>query len=148
MSAHHPADYHQITNNIWIGTNMCCMAHNKVLQRLGFQADIDLENERAEEPPHTPVYLWLPTPDHTPPSQQQMSVGVACLAEITQQRLKAYVHCKNGHGRAPTLVAAFFIAQGMSVREAIAALKSKRPSMHLNAKQIAALTAFAGLFPV
>lgn len=54
---HRAADYNQITENIWIGTNMCCTVHNQQLIKLGFDADIDLEDTRAEEPPHTKIYL-------------------------------------------------------------------------------------------
>ena len=53
-----------------------------------------------------------------------------------------YIHCKNGHGRAPTLVAAYLTTQGMSVEEAIALIKSKRPEIHLEQSQLQAIKRF------
>lgn len=139
---HQPINYDQITDNIWIGNNMCCMIHGSELLKLGFDADMDLEDVRAEEPPHTKIYLWLPTKDHTPPSPEQLQVGVATLTELVKNNLKVYVHCHNGHGRAPTLVAAYFISLGKSVEEAIELIKSKRGSIHLQNTQIQALRDF------
>lgn len=140
---HNPANFNQITETIWIGNNMCCDMHNRKLIDLGFDADIDLEEQRGEEPPRTHIYLWLPTQDHAAPSPDQLSAGVASLENMTARKLKVYVHCKNGHGRAPTLVAAFFITQGMGIDEATATIKAQRPAIHLNETQIAALAAFA-----
>jgi len=55
---------------------------------------------------------------------------------------KVYVHCQNGHGRAPTLVAAYLIRQGKTPMEAIEFIKSKRPTIHLEEVQISALETF------
>lgn len=141
--SHGPANFDQITDSIWIGNNMCCAVHNNELLKLGFDADIDLEENRAEEPPHTSIYLWLPTKDHTPPTMQQLKTGVAALTSLVEQHMKVYVHCKNGHGRAPTLVAAYLINQGMGVDEALALIKQRRPVIHLESRQIEALKQFA-----
>ena len=54
-----------------------------------------------------------------------------------------YVHCKNGHGRAPTLVAAYLTRKGKPPAEAEAFIKSKRPSIHLEEAQRAALRYFS-----
>lgn len=140
---HGPTDYNQITENIWIGTNMCCTIHNTELLQHGFNADIDLEDTRAEEPPQINIYLWLPTLDHMAPSQDQLRTGVAALAEMVKRGLKVYVHCRNGHGRGPTLVAAYFISEGKGVEEAIGLIKAKRPSIHLQDSQMQSLHSFA-----
>lgn len=52
---------------------------------------------------------------------------------------KVYVHCKNGHGRAPILVAAYFIKKGKTFQQAIAFIKKKRPTIHLEKIQIKTL---------
>lgn len=118
------------------------MIHNDALLKNGFDADIDLEEKRAEEPPHTSIYLWLPTADHTPPSQDQLHVGVSALTEIVARNLKVYVHCKNGHGRAPTLVGAYLMTHGYDLEGAIAFMQSKRPEIHLQQSQKEALDIF------
>lgn len=143
METHVQPDYDQITKNIWIGNNMCCLTHGQALLNLGFDADLDLEDLRPEEPPHTKIYLWLPTVNHTPPSPDQLQLGVAALKTIVARDLKVYVHCEQGHGRAPTLVAAYLVSQGKTVEEAMKIVKEKRPSIHLQDSQIEALKVFA-----
>jgi protein-tyrosine phosphatase len=64
------------------------------------------------------------------------------LQFFIKNKVKVYIHCKHGHGRAPTLVAAYFIAQGMSVAEALKFVKSRRPSIHPNRVQVEALKQF------
>lgn len=122
---------------------MCCMLHNQELMRLGFDADIDLEEQRVEEPPETKIYLWLPTKDRTPPAMNQLWTGAAALQEMVKRNLKVYVHCRNGHGRAPTLVAAYLVTTGISPEEAVAFIKARRPSIHLQESQVVALKEFA-----
>ena len=56
---------------------------------------------------------------------------------------KVYVHCQNGHGRAPTLVAAYFIKQGKQVEDAVNLIKDKRPAIHLEEVQKQALEEFS-----
>ncbi|MBI2889055.1 MAG: dual specificity protein phosphatase family protein [Candidatus Liptonbacteria bacterium] len=132
-----PLDYHHIADGIFVGTNQCClMGLHEVLKNEGITADISLEENRLDQPFGVAAYLWLPTPDHAPPSKLQLALGIAMLLELISHKQKVYVHCKNGHGRAPTLVAAFLIAErGYAPEKAIALLKSKRSSVHLQPGQ-------------
>lgn len=133
---HPPLDFSKITHEIFIGTNACCQAHfDRSLLKKGIRADISLEKERLENPWGVSYFLWLPTRDHTPPTLQQLQVGVAALRELIQQKVKVYIHCKNGHGRAPTLVAAYLVAGGMTPTEAIAFIKKRRRTVHLEPSQ-------------
>ncbi|MBW2978171.1 dual specificity protein phosphatase family protein, partial [Candidatus Woesearchaeota archaeon] len=130
----------KITDYIYIGTNQCCQMHfKKELLKKGIKADISLEGERLDAPFGVEYYLWLPTKDHFPPTQKQLKAGVDFLKFLVKNKIKTYVHCQRGHGRAPTLVASYLISQGKSVQEAIKLLKKKRPVIHPNKKQIAAL---------
>jgi len=126
-------NFSEITDNIYLGTNLCCiiLAHTQVLKNKGINADINLENERQEEFPDVEIYLWLPVKDKTAPSQFQLEVGAKAIDSIVNSEKKVYVHCKNGHSRSPTLVAAYFILKGMNPEDAIAKIKSKRPEIHL-----------------
>ncbi|MBI5023033.1 MAG: dual specificity protein phosphatase family protein [Candidatus Magasanikbacteria bacterium] len=65
------------------------------------------------------------------------------LEKLVSLKKKIYVHCKNGHGRAPTLVAAYLIRQGKSPDKAITFIKAKRPSIHLEDVQRQALVEFS-----
>lgn len=143
MREDHPKfEYSQITEQIFIGTNMCCQMHMGKLTDLGIEADIDLEEERQEAPPQIAVYLWLPVKDLQAPTLVQLESGVALIDQIAKAGKKVYVHCKNGHGRSPTLVAAYFIFHGMTPVEALEKIKGKRPEIHLEQVQIEALNNF------
>ena len=142
MKSHIVFDYSQITDHIFIGTNFCCQAHfNEELVKKGVNADISLE-ENSESPLGVNSFLWLPTKDEHSPTQQQLLLGSVAIDLLIETGNKIYVHCRNGHGRAPTLVAAYFISQGKPLKEAIELVKSKRSEIHLNKEQTEALKMF------
>ena len=138
-----PLDYNYITDGIFIGTNQCCkIGIAEVLKNEGIAADISLEETQVDQPFGVEMYIWIPTPDHTSPTQDQLSFGVSTLTKLVSQKKKVYVHCKNGHGRASTLVAAYLISKGFTVEKAINLVREKRPAMHLQDNQIDGLTTF------
>ena len=66
------------------------------------------------------------------------------LEKLVELGKKIYVHCKNGHGRAPTLVAAYLIkTKGMTTDEAVAFIKERRPSIHPEDSQKKALDTYS-----
>ncbi len=137
-------EYSYITDGIYIGTNQCCQAHfNEALKKDGMTADISLEADRIDAPFGVDFYTWIPVIDKLAPSPDQLNFGVDALKNIVNMGKKVYVHCKNGHGRAPTLVAAYLIAaKGMDIKSAIEFIKSKRSTIHLQAEQLAILKDF------
>ena len=136
-------DYDYIADGIYIGTNQCCASGlAEVLKKEGISADISLEDVRVDQPFGVEMYVWIPTADHTPPSQEQLSFGVKVLDELVEQNRKIYVHCKNGHGRATTLIIAYLLNQGKTIYEAIRLVKEKRPEIHLQDSQQKALETF------
>jgi len=101
-----------------------------------------LEKERIDAPKGADYFLWLPTEDQQAPAQDKLALGVQALEFLIKRKIKVYIHCKNGHGRAPTLFAAYLIKQGMDVKEAISYIQNKRSSIHLADAQIEALKIF------
>lgn len=148
MADDHQTDYSQITEEIFIGSDLCkglwCPIHSEVFVKLGIAAEINLEIERDETPtPGVDAYLWLPTPDNQAPSMNQLMLGSAAICEMVRINKKVYVHCKMGHGRSPTVVAAYLIRyEQMGVEKAIETIKIKRPEIHLEEVQKQALAAF------
>ena len=67
------------------------------------------------------------------------------MSEFVKNKVKTYVHCKQGHGRSPTLIAAYLILQGNGWKESINFIKKKRPSIHLTNAQVKALIKFEKL---
>lgn len=147
MNNEHPAgkiDFNYIADGIYIGTNQCCQTHfDEELKKLGITADISLEEERLDAPFGVDFYTWIPVKNHTAPSPDQLEFGVSVLEKFVSMGKKIYVHCKNGHGRAPTLVAAYFVKNGKTSEEAEALVKTKRPSVHLEEVQREALRNFS-----
>jgi protein-tyrosine phosphatase len=137
-------DFDYIVDGIYIGTNQCCQTHfDENLIKGGVSADVSLEEERIDAPFGVEFYVWIPVKNHMPPTPEQLEFGVSVLEKLVSMGKKVYVHCKNGHGRAPTLVAAYLIKKGKSPIEAEAFIKSKRPSMHLEEVQREALQNFS-----
>jgi protein-tyrosine phosphatase len=111
-----------------------------LLKKEGVTADISLEQDRIDQPFGVDFYLWLPVQDHQAPIMDQLEVGVAMIEKLVSLKRKVYIHCKNGHGRAPTLVAAYLIKNlGKSLEGAERFLKEKRVGVHLSADQATAL---------
>lgn len=136
-------DYDQITDEIFIGTNMCCQfGFSKELISKGVRADISLEKDRTDAPDGVDYFLWLPTENMKPPTPKDFEIGVKFLDFLISNKIKTFIHCKNGHGRAPTLFAAYLISRGMSVQEAIKLIATKRPVIHLTESQMQALSEF------
>ena len=142
---HVAMEWDRITDYIIIGTNLCCSAHAEGLYEIGIETDIDLEEERSYDPMDLASSLWLPTIDHTAPTMDQLLAGTALLGQLEKRRKIAYVHCKNGHGRAPTLVAAYFIRLGLMPKDAVKKIAAKRKEIHIEEIQLARLEEFASL---
>lgn len=142
QALHRVTEFSLISEHIIIGTNMCCNAHAGKLRTLRFDADLDVELERSEAPPAVSAYLWLPVKNHAVPTLGQLSLGANFIGEIVRRRKKVYIHCQNGHGRAPTFAAAYYITLGMSTREAVAFVRSRRPEAHPETAQVRRLKKF------
>lgn len=143
---HQNIEFSRIAPYVSVGTNLCCGAHAHKLLYAGFRADIDMEYERSQtslDSRNIPIQLWLPTKDHTSPSLEQLKIGSVALTELVRNKINTYVHCKNGHGRSPTLAAAYFIRQGIGVDAAILAVAKGRKEIHLEPAQYKMLKKFA-----
>lgn len=144
MDQHPELDFNYITDGIYIGTNQCCQTHfDERLKKEGITADISLEEDRLDAPFGVDFYVWIPVINHTPPTPDQLEFGISILDKLISMGKKIYVHCKNGHGRAPTLVAAYLISKGQSPESAEAFVKSKRFSIHFEEAQRQALLDFS-----
>lgn len=136
-------EYSYITDNIFIGTNQCCQTHfDERLKQENITADISLEEDRLDAPFGVDFYVWIPVKNHASPAPDRLKFGVSVLEELVSLGKRVYVHCKNGHGRAPTLVAAYLVSSGKTPEEAESFVKSKRPSIHLEETQRQALIDF------
>src|SRR3989304_9295906 len=148
-NAGHIFDYSRITDKIIIGSDLCkggvCLIHGEEFKKLGVQIEINLSQENNELPPKDiETYLWIPVVDGYSPTLGQLKIGTCLMDSAISQGKKVYVHCKNGHARSPTLVAAYLIKyQGMNVEDAINLINEKRPESHVEKNQKVTLEEFA-----
>ena len=143
---HVPFEYNKITDYIYLGTNQCCLGHfRRSLLKKRIKADISLEKEKLDKPFGVDYFLWLPVVDKKAPTQKQLLIGAKAIKNLVDNKIKVYVHCKRGHGRSPTLVAAYFIMEGFKANEAIRKIRKKR-RIHLKLAQIKALRKFENKF--
>ncbi len=147
MDDHVLMNVSQINDYLLVGTNACCPSHfDAMLLKKGITADISLESEKLDQPWGVKYFLWLPTIDHTAPTMEALAMGVQMLRFCMDNKIKTYVHCKNGHGRAPTLVAAYLVSTGISVKEALKTISKQRREIHIEPVQQARLEQFAKAF--
>jgi protein-tyrosine phosphatase len=144
----HTSNYTQITENIFIGSDLCegrvCPIHGKDFEDLGILVELNLSVEKKETPPDgIDIYSWIPVANMHPPSQEQLDIGTAIINEAVVNNKKVFVHCMNGHGRSPIMVAAYLIRyHGKTVAEAVAFILGKRQEVHLEFSQREALAKF------
>lgn len=144
----HTFDYSKVEDQIYIGSDLCkggvCPIHGEEFKELNVEVEINLSAERNERPPDfIKSYTWLPVVDGYSPDQTQLDIGTSTMQAAIENGRVVYTHCKNGHGRSPTLVAAFYIRfKGMEVDEAASYLKEKRPEIHIEEDQFEELRKF------
>ncbi len=143
ISGHKGFDYSQITDEVFIGTNMCCQfGFSKELLSKGVRADISLEKDRTDAPDGVDYFLWLPTENEKPLTPKALEIGIKFLDFLISNKIKTFIHCKKGHGRAPTLFIAYLVSKGMSVQDAFDLIAAKRSVIHLTEAQKQALDEF------
>jgi len=145
----HIFDYSRITRQIIIGSDLCkgsvCPIHGQEFKSLGVCVELNLSAEKKETPPDDiDIYAWLPVVDGYPPTYDQFLIGTSIINEAVLNDNIVYVHCKNGHARSPTMVAAYFIRfKKIGVGEAVDLIKKKRPEVHIEKSQLEALEEFS-----
>lgn len=134
---HMKMSYNKIEELLYAGNNMCCQTHFEIeLLSKGITADISLEAERLDNPKGVKYFFWFPWVEDTAPSIDLTNIADKTLNILLENNVKTYVHCKNGHGRTTTFLASYLMRRNsITADEALAILKEKRPSGHINEAQ-------------
>ena len=98
----------------------------------GIDAIINLCGEfsdlhELEEQAGFEVY-YIPIPDETAPTIEQLEQALAWLDEALYLNKKVLVHCRHGQGRTGTLLSAYFVRRGLGLKKAEKILKNTRAS--------------------
>ncbi len=138
-----PLRFSQVTEHLYVGPQYDerGKAH---LELHGITASVNLriEFDDAEFGLSLTHYCHLPTIDDDAPTQDHLHKGVVFIREHISAGDKVYIHCAGGIGRAPTMAAAYLVATGCSVNEALTAIRAVRPFISPTASQMRALHEF------
>lgn len=135
--------YSQITPQVFVGGQYGRRGKRK-LEALGVTGGVNLRAEFDDAAHGLALahYCHLPTVDDAAPSLEHLTEGVTFIERMTRNGGKVYIHCAGGVGRAPTMAAAYFVAQGMALDEAIALIRRTRPFIRIMPPQMEQLRRF------
>lgn len=85
----------------------------------------------------------IPIVDFTAPTQSQLHDAVAFLDTCREKNVTPVVHCTMGYGRTGTILAAWLVAHGDAVDDAVDAVRTVRPGAIETDEQLASLVKFA-----
>ncbi len=114
------------------------------------QQGIELLISLTEEPPRRDwvndaglMVLHVPVEDMEAPTQEQLERSVTAIQRANEQGMGVAVHCGAGLGRTGVVLAAYFVASGMSAQNAIAKVRRLRPGLVETDEQAEAVVDFA-----
>jgi hypothetical protein len=136
-----------VTPQLYVGSQFNRMG-KLVLEKQGIHGCVNMRIERDDASFGLALqkYLHLPTIDDDAPSVEHLNQGVDFIHQIILSGGKVYIHCGAGVGRAPTMAAAYLIAQGHSLEEALALIRKVRPFITITPPQMAQLQQFQQSF--
>ena len=140
LTGHIPLRYSRVTSHVYLGAQ-----HGrgglKRLQEEGIVAIVNMrdESDDASNDLLLTDYCHVPVVDNTAPQISDLERGVAFIRQVIEQDDRVYVHCGSGVGRAPTMVAAYLMAEGYPLEEAVDKIIDARPFVRILPDQKARL---------
>jgi dual specificity MAP kinase phosphatase len=136
--------YGQVTPQLYVGSQFNARGMRALIAQ-GFVGCINmrLEKDDAAHGLALPRYLYLPTVDDQAPSIEHLDMGVAFIREVIEAGGKVYIHCGAGVGRAPTMAAAYLLAEGHTLEQALALIRQARPFIAITPPQMEQLERYA-----
>ncbi len=120
------------------------------LRRRGFTVLVSLLPEETQPPRYDLrraaglgfARYNLPVEDFRPPTVEQLEQFVRLVSSMSPEA-RTVVHCEAGVGRTGTFAAAYWVAKGLTVAEAVARVRRARPGAVETREQEAVLRQFA-----
>ena len=85
----------------------------------------------------------VPVPDMEPPTDRQLDYILDTIEKANASGMGVAVHCAAGLGRTGTVLAAYFVLQGLTSKEALAKVRELRPGSVETMEQEWAVEAYA-----
>jgi protein-tyrosine phosphatase len=135
--------YSRITPEIYVGPQFRELGKRR-LESLGINGCVNMREEFDDRTHGLALanYCYLPTPDDHAPTLAQLEQGITFIRQIVREGGRVYIHCHGGIGRAPTLAAAYFVGQGLTLDEAILLIRRSRPFIKIMPAQMEQLRQF------
>lgn len=132
--------YSRVTPDLYVGPQFNARG-KKALEIEGINGCVNMRIERDDAAHGLALqrYLHLPTVDDDAVSIEHLEQGIAFIRETINDGGKVYIHCGAGVGRAPTMAAAYLIAEGYRLDEALALIRKVRPFIAITPPQMARL---------
>jgi protein-tyrosine phosphatase len=128
---------------VWIGRTLTDTEAAAAIGQ-GVTGVLDLTAEFSEAAPFLAAnYRHLPILDLTAPTQDQLREAVGFITEQSSSGT-VYVHCKIGYSRSAAVIGAYLLASGQTATadDAVARLRSVRPTIVIRREALEALRAF------
>lgn len=138
--------FSQVTPNLYVGPQFRANGKRFLLEQ-GIDACVNMRIERDDAAfgLDLPRYLHLPTIDDDAPSIEHLDQGVTFIREAIAAGSSVYIHCGAGVGRAPSMAAAYLMAEGDNLNEAIHRITRVRPFIALTPPQLNQLMKYEAL---
>lgn len=131
-----PSDrYSHIAPGLYLGG----MYRQRAIRRIHEWGVTGVVNMRESEPighPKDLEVLHLATKDLHQPTLKNFQKGVDFISRHIKAGGGAYVHCRLGEGRGPSMAAAYLISTGLTADEAIRHIKKYRPFIRPTKRQM------------
>ncbi|MBN1678974.1 MAG: dual specificity protein phosphatase family protein [Anaerolineae bacterium] len=139
--------YSRITPTVYVGPQYGQRGKRR-LENAGIHAGVNLRTEFDDAVHGLALahYCHLPTEDDTAPTIEHLDEGVAFMQRMIADGQKVYIHCAGGVGRAPTLAAAYFIREGVTLDAALDLIRQARPFIFITPPQMACLREYEATY--
>jgi protein-tyrosine phosphatase len=135
--------FHRVTAQLWVGGRMGPRDWRE-LNDQGVTVCVNLrEAEQDDFGDRLPeAALWVPVRDGSMPDVDQLMTTAAFIGAAVREGRRVVVHCRAGAGRGPLTAAAYLVSTGMSLDEALDALRQAGCDVKASAAQLAVVRDF------